>query len=70
MLASHKNVISSMKQISDGQIAIIKGHEAAALLSGDAKRSLYLKQMEMLCCQQRLLACQLHDSLQAQMAIP
>ena len=36
--------------------------------AGEAKLQMYLKQMDMLSGQQRLLACQLHDSIQPLLA--
>ena len=64
LLASHEAVLRNMKQLCDGQLAVIKGHKMAANLSGDANKQTYLKQMGLLAQQQRLLACQLHDTLQ------
>lgn len=53
-----------VSQIVEGQLAVVRGHEAASVLAGNSKLPMYLKQMDMLAGQQRLLACQLHDSLQ------
>lgn len=70
LLASHKGVLQNIKQIADGQLALVKGHEAASVFAGDAKLQMYLKQMDMLSGQQRLLACQLHDSIQPLLESP
>ena len=68
LLASHKGVLQNIKQIAEGQLTLVKGHEAASMFAGEAKLQLYLKQMDMLSGQQRLLACQLHDSIQPLLA--
>lgn len=61
MIESHKRVLCNVKAICDGQLTLLRTHELASKMRGEAQRGAYLSQMEMLCQQQRLLACQLHD---------
>ena len=61
LLASHRGVLGNAKQLVDGQLTLLRTHELAARVQGEGQRDAYLAQMEMLCAQQRLLACQLHD---------
>ena len=66
LLDSHKRVLGNIRAICDGQLALAKSNELGARLTGEGARGTYLTQMELLCQQQRLLACQLHDIVLAQ----
>jgi len=63
LFASHRGVLQNMKQIVDGQLKLLSGHEIAAKLKGESLAQTYLQQMEALCKQQKLLASQLHDCI-------
>jgi hypothetical protein len=63
LLASHKGLLGNVKMLCEGQLALVKAHEMGARLGGEAKRDTYVRQMDVLAQQQRLLACQLADSL-------
>jgi hypothetical protein len=67
LLESHKRVLGNIKALCDGELALVKAHELAARLQGEAKRPEYLRQMQMLCQQQRLLVCQLCDAVLSDM---
>ena len=71
VLGSHKAALSTIQQLCEGQAAVLKGYELAARLPsgmgggrGAASVAAYAQKMEMLCAQQRMVVCQLHDSLQ------
>ena len=66
MLESHRRAINSMKELCDGQLAVLRTHELAAKVKGEGQRKAYLDQMNLLCMQQRMIAMQLFDVVNEQ----
>ena len=70
LLASQKAALQTMQKITEGQLYLLRTHQSAqgrgtrTIARSDEKLQSYLKQMDALCMQQRMLCCQLHDSLQ------
>ena len=68
LLASQKAALQTMQKITEGQLYLLRTHQNAqgrgTRTRSDEKLQSYLKQMDALCMQQRMLCCQLHDSLQ------
>ena len=68
LFASHKGALTNMKRLAEGMSAVLQAHEISARMQAEASvRAAYLTQMDVLCQQQRLLACQLSDAVRAEL---
>ena len=63
MLESHLQVLGSMRSLCEGQLTMLRAQELTRRMSGEGGRAEYLRRMDMLCQQQRLLAMQLGDAV-------
>ena len=69
LVESHKRALASLTALCDGQNALVRATELACRVGGgEAGRAQYLQQMEILCMQQKLIASQMVDAIQAERA--
>jgi hypothetical protein len=66
LLESHAGALSNMRALCEGMHALRRTHELGAKVQGEASRDDYLKAMEKLCGQQKLLAMLLYDAVCAE----
>ena len=67
LIASHRAALGRVRELCDGQHALLSSHEAASIYKGESGRALYLQQLSVLCQQQRLMAMQLDDAVRAEL---
>ena len=57
LLASHRQALASVAALCEGQTALLRATELACRMGGgEGRRETYLRQMGLLCMQQKLLA--------------
>ena len=67
LLASHRQALASVAALCEGQTALLRATDLACRMGGgEARRETYLRQMGLLCMQQKLLASQLVDAIEAE----